>query len=54
MRPSNNGLVGVLIGNKSEFRHGITDSRVEVTFQEGQQAAAELGLAYFETSAVNS
>jgi hypothetical protein len=44
--------LGVLVGNKAEFRHGV-DTMTEVTFQEGQQAAGELGLAYFETSAVS-
>jgi hypothetical protein len=51
VNPSSRNLLGVLVGNKNEFRHGV-DTMTEVTFQEGQQAAGELGLAYFETSAV--
>ena len=51
VNPSGHSLLGVLVGNKNEFRHGV-DTMSEVTFQEGQQAAGELGLAYFETSAV--
>lgn len=54
VNPSSHSILGVLIGNKNEYRLGVVDSRTEVTFQEGQQAAGELGLAYFETSAVCS
>ena len=53
VNPSARNVLGVLVGNKNEFRHGI-DTVTEVTFQEGQQAAGELGLAYFETSAVSA
>lgn len=52
VNPSAHNVLGVLVGNKNEYRHGV-DTMSEVTFQEGQQAAGELGLAYFETSAVS-
>ena len=52
VKSSSPNTLGVLIGNKAEYRHGMVDSRAEVTNQEGQQAAGELGLAYFESSAV--
>ena len=53
VNPSSHSVLGVLVGNKNEYRHGVVDTMTEVTFQEGQQAAGELGLAYFETSAVS-
>ena len=49
---SSQTVLGALVGNKAEYRHGVVDTRTEVTFAEGQQAAGELGLAYFEASAV--
>lgn len=45
-------MLGVLVGNKCELRDGTTESRAEVTKDEAAHAASELGLAYFETSAV--
>lgn len=51
VNPSAHNVLGVLVGNKNEYRHGVVDTMTEVTFQEGQQAAGELGLAYFESSA---
>jgi hypothetical protein len=51
MMPSTHStLVGALVGNKDEFRTSA-DMRAEVFPQEGQQAASELGLTYFEASA---
>lgn len=49
---SAHSVLGVLVGNKNEYRHGVVDTMTEVSVQEGQQAAGELGLAYFESSAV--
>ena len=47
-------MLGVLIGNKADFRDdGGLDSRAEVSFEEGQGAATELSVKYFETSAVS-
>ena len=45
-------LSGVLVGNKCEFRDGTVDSRAEVAREDGERFASELGLAYFESSAV--
>jgi hypothetical protein len=54
-RPTGQKMLGVLIGNKADFRdEGGLDSRAEVSLEEGQGAANELGLKYFETSAVRS
>jgi hypothetical protein len=48
-------MLGVLVGNKSDFREdGGLDSRAEVSMEEGQGAARELGVKYFETSAVSN
>lgn len=48
-------MLGVLIGNKADFRdEGGLDSRAEVSLEEGQGAANELGLKYFETSAATN
>lgn len=53
MRPTGQRMLGVLVGNKSDFREdGGLDSRAEVSIEEGQGAARELGIKYFETSAV--
>ena len=41
------------MGNKSDFRDGSIDSRAEVSKDEGQRMAADLGLTYFEVSAVS-
>jgi hypothetical protein len=47
-------MLGVLVGNKADFRDDSSmDSRAEITKDEGQGAAKELGLKYFETSAVS-
>lgn len=54
-RPTGQKMLGVLIGNKADFRDdGGVDSRAEVSFEEGQGAANELGVKYFETSAVRN
>lgn len=53
-RPVGSQVLGVLVGNKSEFRDGSVDSRAEVTREEGTRVATDLGLAYFETSAANN
>lgn len=52
LRPTGQKMLGVLVGNKCELRDGTTESRAEVTKDEAAHAASELGLAYFETSAV--
>mmetsp|Transcript_8680 Transcript_8680/g.12957 ORF Transcript_8680/g.12957 Transcript_8680/m.12957 type:complete len:125 (-) Transcript_8680:117-491(-) len=53
MRPTGQRMLGVLVGNKADFREdGGLDSRAEVSKEEGQGAAREMGLQYFETSAV--
>ena len=46
-------MTGVLVGNKKDYRDGSVDSRAEVVKEDAQRLAEELGLAYFETSAVN-
>ena len=43
---SNPNMVIMLIGNKSDFDH-----RREVSYQEGEQFAAQNGLIFLETSA---
>ena len=54
MRPTGQRMLGVLVGNKADFREDTTmDSRAEITRDEGLGAAKELGLEYFETSAVS-
>jgi hypothetical protein len=45
-------IPGVLVGNKCEYRDGTIDTRAEVVREEAERHAAEMGLAYFETSAV--
>lgn len=60
---STSALIGVLAANKSELRGGVSGengssvavdmSRVELTKDDGMRMAAELGLEYFETSAVS-
>jgi hypothetical protein len=48
-------MIGVLVGNKCEYRDGTADSRAEVTREEGASAASDMCLLkYFETSAVGS
>jgi transport family protein 27 len=45
-------MVGCLVGNKTDYRADASDdSRDEVSTQNGEQTAAEMGLPYFETSA---
>jgi GTPase SAR1 family protein len=52
---SGNKLFGVLIGNKADYRTADTvDNRCEIQYEDGQQMAKELGLAYFETSAMQN
>lgn len=51
VRPIGPPIVGVLVGNKTEYRDG-TDSRAAVERDEAEQHAVALGLEYFETSAV--
>lgn len=54
-RPTGQKMLGVLVGNKADFRDDADlDSRAEVSFEEGQGAANELGLKYFETSAATT
>lgn len=53
LRPTGQRMLGVLVGNKADFRDDTSmDCRAEITKEEGQGAAKELGLQYFETSAV--
>ena len=48
-------MLGALVANKCDFRdEGGLDSRAEVSLEEGQGAARELGVKYFETSAVSA
>lgn len=55
MRPTGQRMLGVLVGNKADFREDTTmDSRAEITRDEGMGAAKELGLKYFETSAATN
>mmetsp|Transcript_8679 Transcript_8679/g.12954 ORF Transcript_8679/g.12954 Transcript_8679/m.12954 type:complete len:113 (-) Transcript_8679:109-447(-) len=55
MRPTGQRMLGVLVGNKADFREdGGLDSRAEVSKEEGQGAAREMGLQYFETSAATN
>lgn len=52
---SDASLFGVLVGNKADYRsEGLSDSRVEIGVDDGQRMAQELGLAFFETSAVRT
>lgn len=54
MRPTGQRMLGALVANKCEFRdEGGLDSRAEVSLEEGQGVARELGIKYFETSAVS-
>jgi hypothetical protein len=46
-------MIGCLVGNKVDYRDGTPDSRAEVVFDDANQMASELGLTYFETSAVS-
>lgn len=45
-------LIGVLVGNKSDFRDGTSDSRAEVVKEDAQRFSKDNGFKYFETSAV--
>eukprot|EP01035_Chromulina_nebulosa_P016993 gene16993-22490_t len=47
-------LIGVLIGNKSDYRDGSVDSRAEVVKEDAQRFSKDLGLAYFEASAASN
>lgn len=49
-RPSGPPLIGCMVGNKSDLR-GDTLGRSEVPRDEASRVAADLGLAYFESSA---
>ena len=53
-RPSGPRLMGALVGNKSDFRDGSVESRAEVVREDARRLAVELGLAFFETSAVTA
>lgn len=54
VRPVGPAIMGVLVGNKNEFRDGTIDSRAEVRMEDAQKLANDLGLRYFECSAVSS
>eukprot|EP00597_Dinobryon_sp_UTEXLB2267_P011177 CAMPEP_0170129410 /NCGR_PEP_ID=MMETSP0020_2-20130122/21831_1 /TAXON_ID=98059 /ORGANISM="Dinobryon sp., Strain UTEXLB2267" /LENGTH=112 /DNA_ID=CAMNT_0010363679 /DNA_START=309 /DNA_END=647 /DNA_ORIENTATION=+ len=51
-------IIGVLVGNKSEFRSSIPGSfeasRAEVVEEDAQGMAATLEMKHFETSAANN
>eukprot|EP00520_Triparma_pacifica_P007727 CAMPEP_0118640314 /NCGR_PEP_ID=MMETSP0785-20121206/4689_1 /TAXON_ID=91992 /ORGANISM="Bolidomonas pacifica, Strain CCMP 1866" /LENGTH=231 /DNA_ID=CAMNT_0006531697 /DNA_START=9 /DNA_END=700 /DNA_ORIENTATION=- len=53
-RPSTGGgpLPGVLVANKIDLREGGINSRAVVDSQEGLNLAQQIGLEYFETSAL--
>lgn len=53
MRDVGPQIFGALVGNKSEFRDGASDTRAEVSTEDAQKVARELFLNYFEASAVN-
>ena len=42
-----------MVGNKSDYRDGTSDSRAEVVKEDAQRFSKENGLKYFETSAVS-
>jgi len=47
--------MGALVGNKCELREDLVDSRAEVVKEDAHRLATEeLGLAYFEVSAVRA
>ncbi len=54
VRPAGPPLIGALVGNKAEFREAVvaSESRAEVAREDAARMASDLGLAYFETSAV--
>lgn len=53
-RPSNQRMIGALVGNKCDFREGGIDSRADVVKEDAHRLAADLGVAYFETSAASN
>jgi hypothetical protein len=52
MRDVGPQIFGALVGNKSEFRDGSSDTRAEVSSEDAKKVAGELFLNYFEASAV--
>lgn len=62
-QPVQTPIIGALVGNKKDYRidriesdrstSPMRDSRVEVLRDEAQRISADLGLAFFEASAVN-
>lgn len=53
-RQGGSPILGALVGNKCEFRDGAVDTRAEVTKEEAQRLANELGMQYFECSAASN
>jgi len=53
-RQGGSPILGVLVGNKCEFRDGSIDTRAEVTKDDAQRLASELGMQYFECSAASN
>ena len=53
-RPSGPQILGLMVGNKCEFREDITDSRAEVNKDDAKKLATELGVLYYEVSAANN
>jgi GTPase SAR1 family protein len=61
-QPVQTPIIGALVGNKKDYRpegmgpdraaFPMRDSRAEVSREEAQRIGADLGLAFFETSAV--
>mmetsp|Transcript_8884 Transcript_8884/g.8964 ORF Transcript_8884/g.8964 Transcript_8884/m.8964 type:complete len:227 (-) Transcript_8884:1020-1700(-) len=47
-------LEGVLLGNKSDYRDGTSDSRAEVVREDAVRLAQELKLTHFECSALGN
>lgn len=53
-RKSRQGLDGVLVGNKSDFREGGSECRADVVREDAKRLAEAHKLSYFETSAANN
>ena len=50
----NESMLGVLVGNKADYREGPPPTRAEVGRSDAVRMAADLALPYFETSAVSN
>lgn len=47
-------VLGVLVGNKCDYRDGTIDSRAEVIMDDATNFARQLDLHYFESSAATN